>query len=59
MDTTVLSYIGLAYCAWVFTVFTWNRCIAIGGAECDEPNTMGVYMAIALPVFVWCMKTLF
>ena len=55
----VLSYIGLAYCGYVFSVFTWNRCMAIGKQLPRELPQMDHMVALAFPVFVASIKYLF
>jgi len=57
--TTILAYIGLAFCSWAFSAWTWNRANAIGGAKQNEPASADFIYAIAFPLAILCLRVIF
>ena len=57
--STIIAYLGLAFAAWVFSQWSWNRAAVIGGAKISESPYSDLLFAIAVPVAIVAARALF
>lgn len=57
--STILAYILLIPCCWVFSNWIFVHCANMGGGEINYPEHLSMSFAAAIPLTIACLRVIF
>lgn len=55
----VLYWLAVIVAAIIFSHWSWNRCVAIGGNADNEPELFDIAFALAVALAIWGCRGIF